>query len=330
MRKFLILFMFVFPLYANAQFGIISDAISKSKQKKIKRQKALLVQSYLRIDSVNGDTLSILRVPDNELNKYLDTYIFSYVSRLQKDLDRENKNYHENKKLAPDNIPGLLFELKSIGGNEQWDLSYYRREYARYKEVWDIQKKERQALENARKDSIRKVEAAIKEQQALEKNPFLYLSRAMEAVAPHRYFTIFYGIDVNFAMSKLSMFLQDDLMGLTPVDFKVVQSGLLEKFVPGISMEEEYLNVRYYLKEEGKYDNITRCEITGTADLVVRLYVSFWPQKIKLGGYKQGEIAHYEYLGDRVSLYGISQNLYKIEITSGNMKIDYYKSFHIK
>ena len=31
-----------------------------------------------------------------------------------------------------------------------------------------------------------------------------------------------------------------------------------------------------------------------------------------------------------VSLYGISPNMYKIIITSGNVKIDYYKNFHIK
>jgi hypothetical protein len=190
----------------------------------------------------------------------------------------------------------------------------------------ELQRKERLL----RQDSINKIAAQKADSLALVENPYLYLSRAMEDVAPHRQFTVFYGIDLDFAMPRLSMFLQGDLMKLTPVDFKAVQSGVMEKYEPRISTGKEYLNVRYYIKKEGKYSNITRCEIIGTADLVVRLYIHFWPQKLKLGGYKQGEIAHYEYLGDRVSLYGISPNIYKIIITSGNVKIDYYKNFHIK
>lgn len=43
----------------------------------------------------------------------------------------------------------------------------------------------------------------------------------------------------------------------------------MEKYEPRISTEKEYLNVRDYIKKEGKHNNITRCEIVGTADLAV-------------------------------------------------------------
>lgn len=354
MRKILLLsLLFILPFCAYAQFGLISNAVSKSKQKKIAKQKTLLIQRYLQLDTIIGDTLSILRVPQDELNKVLDLKVATRIFRLQKDLDTENKKYHENKDVALNNISDDLFLLGIIDNG--WDISYYQRErdaYDKYQKVRESEKKKKLVLEKARQDSLKKARIALGELQrkerllrqdsinkiaaqkadslALVENPYLYLSRAMEDVAPHRQFTVFYGIDLDFAMPRLSMFLQGDLMKLTPVDFKAVQSGVMEKYEPRISTGKEYLNVRYYIKKEGKYSNITRCEIIGTADLVVRLYIHFWPQKLKLGGYKQGEIAHYEYLGDRVSLYGISPNIYKIIITSGNVKIDYYKNFHIK
>lgn len=353
MRKILLLsLLFILPFYAYAQFGLISDAVSKSKQKKIAKQKTLLIQRYLRLDTI-GDTLSILRVPQDELDKVLDSKVAATIFRLQKDLDIENKRYHENKDVVLNNISNDLSLLKVV--NDGWDISYYQRErdaYDKYQKVRELEKRKKLVLEKARRDSLKKARIALEELQrkerlfrqdsinkvaaqkadslALVENPYLYLSRAMEEVAPHRQFTVFYGIDLDFAMPRLSLFLQGDLMKLTPVDFKAVQSGVMERYEPRISTEKEYLNVRYYIKKEGRHNNITRCEIVGTADLAVRLYIHFWPQKLKIGGYKEGEIAHYEYLGDRVSLYGISPNLYKIIITSGNMKIDYYKNFHIK
>lgn len=48
MRKILLLsLLFILPFCAYAQFGLISNAVSKSKQKKIAKQKTLLIQRYL-------------------------------------------------------------------------------------------------------------------------------------------------------------------------------------------------------------------------------------------------------------------------------------------
>ena len=64
------------------------------KQKKIAKQKTLLIQRYLQLDTIIGDTLSILRVPQDELNKVLDSKVATRIFRLQKDIDTENKKYH--------------------------------------------------------------------------------------------------------------------------------------------------------------------------------------------------------------------------------------------
>ena len=326
MRKILLLsLLFILPFCAYAQFGLISNAVSKSKQKKIAKQKTLLIQRYLQLDTIIGDTLSILRVPQDELNKVLDSKVATRIFRLQKDLDTENKKYHENKDVALNNISDDLFLLGIIDNG--WDISYYQRErdaYDKYQKVRESEKKKKLVLEKARQDSLKKARIALGELQRKER---LLRQDSINKIAAQKADSLAL---VENPYLYLSMFLQGDLMKLTPVDFKAVQSGVMEKYEPRISTEKEYLNVRYYIKKEGKHNNITRCEIVGTADLAVRLYIHFWPQKLKLGGYKQGEIAHYEYLGDRVSLYGISPNMYKIIITSGNVKIDYYKNFHIK
>ncbi|MEI3341047.1 MAG: hypothetical protein V8R52_01655 [Coprobacter fastidiosus] len=168
----------------------------------------------------------------------------------RKDLDTENKKYHENKDVALNNISDDLFLLGIIDNG--WDISYYQRErdaYDKYQKVRESEKKKKLVLEKARQDSLKKARIALGELQrkerllrqdsinkiaaqkadslALVENPYLYLSRAMEDVAPHRQFTVFYGIDLDFAMPRLSMFLQGDLMKLTPVDFKAVQSGVM-------------------------------------------------------------------------------------------------------
>ena len=112
MRKILLLsLLFILPFCAYAQFGLISNAVSKSKQKKIAKQKTLLIQRYLQLDTIIGDTLSILRVPQDELNKVLDSKVATRIFRLQKDLDTENKKYHENKDVALNNISDDLFLL---------------------------------------------------------------------------------------------------------------------------------------------------------------------------------------------------------------------------
>ena len=85
------------------------------------------------------------------------------------------------------------------------------------------------------------------------------------------------------------------------------------------------------MTDDGMCNIITKCEITGSADLIINLFLSYWPQKIKLGGYNQGEIAHFQLMGDRVAIFGISApNIYKIIISEDNVHFDYYSTFNIK
>lgn len=175
----------------------------------------------------------------------------------------------------------------------------------------------------------------------LESGPYEILRINLDLEMPHRSLTIFYGIDLNFANGRLEHYLQNK-MSLSSQDFDVNNDTFTIKYAPRVSDGKEFLNVAYttrkdngkvpYLPtDDGTTNIITSCTITGTADLVLELFLGYWPQKIKLGGYKQGEIAHFEFMGDRVSLYGVSPPAtYKIEIDKGNITADYYSTFKIK
>lgn len=125
--------LFILPFCAYAQFGLISNAVSKSKQKKIAKQKTLLIQRYLQLDT-------------------------------------ENKKYHENKDVALNNISDDLFLLGIIDNG--WDISYYQRErdaYDKYQKVRESEKKKKLVLEKARQDSLKKARIALGELQRKER-----------------------------------------------------------------------------------------------------------------------------------------------------------------
>jgi len=156
-------------------------------------------------------------------------------------------------------------------------------------------------------------------------------------------FTYFRGIDYNFANWRFQSYLQDDYMHLTFAlknSYVEGENIITQRFTPKVSNGKEYLKVIYYTKNdktkvpwlpsENGCVLIRSVEMIGTTNIVIRIFLNYWPQKINLGGYKQGEIASFQIMGDYVSLIGISPQVYKILISHGNIEADYYKTFKIE
>lgn len=154
--------------------------------------------------------------------------------------------------------------------------------------------------------------------------------------------TAFIGLDMNFSSGRLFSYLQSDFVNMTPVDqsWKVADGKMTLKFVPRVSSSGDYIIVNFYFKDTPnvpsvfKTDNgltsvVNKVEITGTTDKVVNLFLYYWPSKINIGGYKIGEIANYQFLGDYITLSGIDQNKAKIVIQKGNIDFDYYTTYNI-
>ena len=67
--------------------------------------------------------------------------------------------------------------------------------------------------------------------------------------------------------------------------------------------------------------------ITGTPDLVLKLFVNYWGESVKIGGQIYGEIAHADFMGDHIALYAVSNSLYKIIITNNSSSFSYKANF---
>jgi len=174
-------------------------------------------------------------------------------------------------------------------------------------------------------------------------NPYALFEQAMDGHSHVGYgrFTIFCGIDLNVANPRLSGFIEN--MGLANDDsgFKWDASGMQLKFVPRASSNNDYILIRYktterenfpsrYKSEDGLTSVIDMVIIEGSPDIIVRVFVKYWPIDFKIGGYKKGEIAHYVFMGDHISLVGVSPQKYQIKITPGNLKVDYISSYKIE
>ena len=157
-------------------------------------------------------------------------------------------------------------------------------------------------------------------------------------------FTVFAGMDLNFAQTRFSGYLQDSYMNLSDdIDgFVWADNKITQRFVPRASDGSEYLKVTYYVKDttgvptkyptsDGISQIITKVDIEGSANLVAKLFINYWPYALKLGGYEKGEIAHYQALGDYVSLSGLTTQIYKLTISKkGNLHVDYYSMYKIR
>ena len=179
-----------------------------------------------------------------------------------------------------------------------------------------------------------------------QKDPYQGLIRFLDNVnptLPPGEFTCFVGLEFEFVSMRFQLFVQDDYMHLTPApknDCIVRENTVIFNFVPRISTGKEYLKAIFTLKtDHGKIAYlesyspvkvVEKVEIIGSADIVFRFFCHYWNQDITLGGYKPGELAHYQFMGDYISLFAITPQTYKIVIEHGNITMDYYKTFHIE
>ena len=177
-----------------------------------------------------------------------------------------------------------------------------------------------------------------------KENPYNAFGINLDIMAKNLFpnlFTVFYGVDVNFADSRLSRYLQGS--GLTIEDKSVVftPTKIAMKYIARVSSTgKEYLTVNYVIKEDktkvpyiegAPCYIIERVEITGDADIVIRIFVQYWDFKMTIGGYKRGELASYQVMGDYVILFGTNKpNVCKITIGKGNIEADYYTTFKIQ
>jgi hypothetical protein len=173
------------------------------------------------------------------------------------------------------------------------------------------------------------------------------LGRSLDAIGktqPNQ-FTIFVGIDRDFAYSRFNRFLQSPRMNMTPDENSIRhQKGQFweERYVRRVSSTgREFLTVRYELEtsktkppywqtHDGTSEIITKVKITGTADQIVHLFEWFWlGRNLRIEG-NDREIASYQVKGDRVVLKREPQaGIFSITIEKGNIDFDYYSTFNI-
>jgi len=70
-----------------------------------------------------------------------------------------------------------------------------------------------------------------------------------------------------------------------------------------------------------------KVEITGTREIMLKLFLSYWQYKTKIKNNTTGEIATHTVMGDHVSLIGIDAHSSKIIITPS--QFDYSGCFDI-
>ncbi len=192
-------------------------------------------------------------------------------------------------------------------------------------------------LDKKRKDSLSNI-VKVSTPMLEKDNPYDLLERSLYAFSKtNRDLAVFRKTDYNYCSPRLSSYLQSN-MGLSSKDFKISKTEVTEKFIPKVSNGNEYLTVKYFVTTRndiaGIYSSdevmiVDSLEITGTANIVIKLFLNYWSQGVKIGGYKQGDIAFKEILADYITISGINPNLYKIKITKGNMDIDYETTYGI-
>jgi len=113
-------------------------------------------------------------------------------------------------------------------------------------------------------------------------------------------------------------------------DVVFTSSNLTQKYK---STENKYITVKYYIKSmdrkvcysENKVNNIiTKCEITGNIDLVIDLFIKYWDTMFRMPNKKIGEIAMYQVLSEKITLYSVDFNTAKIVIYDDGKLVNYY------
>lgn len=199
--------------------------------------------------------------------------------------------------------------------------------------------KEKETAEFKKQDETQKISKSEPLVDSLEKeNPYDVLQRSLYAFSKtNRNLALFRNMDFNYAGPQLSGYLQSD-MGMASKSFKISATDVTETFIPKVSSNNEYLTVKYLVTKRtdiiGIYESdevmiINSVDISGTPHLIAQLFLNYWPRTVKIGGYKQGDIAFKELLGDYITISGVTPKLYKIKITKGNMDVNYETTYGI-
>lgn len=322
MKKIFILFLFYCSSYSQEHYTI-SDI------------------NFKKLVSVNGEVANKVKLVEHSLQgnqsmldlnsiEIHDPYIQLIKEQLSQLSEKEQKKANE---------------LVCIECYEKW----WQSQLTFKNKVTEIKAKTNDSIKNI---TIKKVDAEQKRQDSIEniaknksvvtnevkENPYDLLDRSLYAFSKtNRSLSVLRKMDYNYAGPKLSGYLQYE-MKMASKSFKIGTTDVTETFIPKISNASEYLTVKYSITKRadivGIYEAdevmiINSVEITGTPHLIVELFLNYWPGKVKIGGYKQGDIAFKELLGDYIMIIGVSPKIYKIKITKGNIDVDYETTYGI-
>jgi len=317
-----------------------------------------LLLAVIILYSQSVDNVFRLRGNDN-ITKYLmefDTQIFFKIKTLEVQLDyykegRETHTIEKSRNTIQEIREKLSVNKPQSLSRQKWEilqnglcLDCYEKELNYYAAQQEI-KAEQKRITRQKSDSVRKAQndslalvQRISDSINFSKPAFAidtsYSGRMTRLMTPFgrnkrdMTFTTFCGVRVNFAMNKLGWYLQEN-MGMTDKDFKVNGDKLSITYVPRVSSstQKEHITVTYTLAKN-KYSNdddkkvITRCNITGTSELILKLFIHYWANMVKIDETKTGEVAYYNYIADRVSLVSDGRT-YKIEIKQIGDGFDY-------
>jgi hypothetical protein len=182
--------------------------------------------------------------------------------------------------------------------------------------------KAKQEIVEKRNDSIRKSKVSI-----INENPYDVFSRSLTAFSKNQNFTVFRNIDYNFAYSRLTFFMQQDL-SLSEKKPTFSETKIIHRYIPKVSNGNEFINVEFIGKKHkgliGYYPFldelfiIDKVNIRGTSNLIIEFFLKYWETQIKLSEIKNktGIVATKSILSDYINLKVVNSNLLEIERTS--------------
>lgn len=164
----------------------------------------------------------------------------------------------------------------------------------------------------------------------------------LNTTAPYenKFITPFIGVDMIFAIERfVSYVIRNTDYTIVSVDDSV-NGKLTYNFEESISINERknYFDVICSYKEDKNippYSSemdvaliLTKVEMEGTPDAILKIFINYWQSTMKLGAFNKGELANYMLMGDYISLIALSKSLYRIDIKKNpSIEMDYYELF---
>ncbi len=348
-KLFIIVFLFISViLYSQPENNVFRLKVSKEE-----------ASNWL--GGIDGPLFYLVFTIEQRLDNYKKGGNITYIAddrRIIQEI-REHLNIDMPASLRSKTMPKKEVEiwLERWGGvQESLCIDCYEKELSNYA----IRQEKKQVEERVAKqvsDSVKKaktdsIATSNKVNFPESKNPYRTLEINLDIMSKnlqqHR-FTVFRGLDLNFADSRFSRYLQDRGLTIDDKSMVVTPTMVSIKYVPKVfggsaSGWEDYITVKYTVKDDSdphkvpyiKMEKahclvIQKVEIMGTADIVIPVFVQYWDFKMTIGGYKRGEMASYQALGDHVVLSGTNKpGICKITIDKGSIEADYYSTFNIK